>query len=284
MTEAEALKEATGAAFAFQPQPDKCRRFGLWKDDVKDNDLVRAIGSLKGAISSIPECSVKAIILRATDGSASFVNIDQKYIGLTWEEDISSLLQLRRIEAMIKTLQEQPETLQPSAEVAEKEEEIAEPEEEKEEQPSIESLLEVEKEAVSPPQPEAKPEPEPEPTPEPEPEPVPEPEPEPVPEPEPEPVPQPEPPQPELIYSEEVINAIALVLEKYLEDFSDAILENELTDLGINPDKQTEFKGTKIKTLVDKLHNSTSLLIGPSSASDMKEEVLKAIVDFAREV
>ncbi|MGC9365842.1 MAG: hypothetical protein ACP5FK_02235 [bacterium] len=282
MTEAEALKEATGAAFAFQPQPDKCRRFGLWKDDVKDNDLVRAIGSLKGAISSIPECSVKAIILRATDGSASFVNIDQKYIGLTWEEDISSLLQLRRIEAMIKTLQEQPETLQPSSEVAEKEEEITEQIKEKEEQPSIESLLDAEKQTVPPPQPKAEPELEPEP--EPEPEPTPEPEPEPVPQPEPEPTPEPEPPQPELIYSEEVINAIAMVLKKYLEDFSDAILENELTDLGINPDKQSEFKGTKIKTLVDKLHNSTSLLIGPSSASDMKEEVLKAIVDFAREV
>lgn len=254
MNEAEALIEATGATFAFHSTPEKCRRFGIWKDEIKDNDLIRAVGALKGAISSLTENDIKTVIIKSDEGSASFVNNDNDFIGLIWQEDISSLMQLKRIDSVIKTLHEKvTEENIPVTEITEKEE--------VKEQPELDELLPVEKKEKQQVQEEIKKE-----------------------------VIEKtevvieEIKKKDIFYSSKCIDIIADILNNYLEDFSDVILDNELSDLDMNPEKTDEFKQGEIDSLIEKLYNSTSLLIGPSSASELKDRILKSVKDFAREV
>ncbi len=254
MNEAEALIEATGATFAFRSTPEKCRRFGIWKDEIKDNDLIRAVGALKGAISSLTENDIKTVIIKSDEGNASFVNIDNDFIGLIWQEDISSIMQLRRIDSVVKSLHEivTKEKI-PESEIIEKKEVKKQPEPdellpaEKEEKQQVQK--EIKKEVIE----EIKEEVE-------------------------------AIEKKEIFYSSKCIDIIADILNNYLEDFSDVILDNELSDLDMDPEKTDEFKQGEIEALIEKLYNSTSLLIGPSSASEVKDRILKSVKDFAREV
>ncbi|MBN1150514.1 hypothetical protein JXA84_04750 [candidate division WOR-3 bacterium] len=249
----EILREATTASKVFCCDNSSCKESGELNLDLDKNAFLRACGSVKGAAASIEGEDIQKIIFHGVNITVAFMKQESDTIGVVWQEPISSLIQLGRLDGALKKMLETPppqpeEQKQPEIQAPPTEEpEEKEPEKFEKEPMQREPEIEV-KEKPSEPK-----------------------------------IEQPPPPVVKFIYAAEVMDRIENLLEKYLEDFSTVIFENEISDLGLSLKGAQSFTKEQIVTLIDKLHDAASLMIGGSTANDMKEEILKNIKDTERE-
>lgn len=252
----EILKEATTAAKVFSCDNSLCREKGELDLDLDNNAFLRACGSVKGAVASIGGEDIQKIIFHGSNITVAFLKQESETIGVVWQDPISSLMQLNRIEGALKKIHETPPFLPEEQKMPEiQTPPFEEPEKPEEKEPEI-----IERQTIQP-EPEIKVK---EKTPEPKKEP-------------------PKPPAPKIVYAAQVMERIENVLEKYLEDFSTIIFENEISDLGLKLKGEESYTKEQIEFLVDKLHNAASLMIGGSTANEMKEEIFSNIKNTERE-
>lgn len=258
MDHLEILREATTAAKVFICDNSVCREAGdLEGIELGGSDLLRACGSVKGAAASINGDEVFKIIFHGSNVTVAFVKQPEDTICLLWQEQIATLVQLNRVDTAVKNMLEPPVTAEPP-----KEEKVETPEPEppvpQEEtasaykEPEPEKLPEEEK--IEPPPPEIVPE-----------------------------KTEPQPPTKKITYEAEAIDRIESVLEKYLDDFSSVIFDNEISDLGLKLKGAESFSKDQIDMLVKKLHDAASLIVGGTTAHEMQEDIMKSIKDAERE-
>ncbi|MBN1619315.1 hypothetical protein JW890_01190 [candidate division WOR-3 bacterium] len=283
------LREATAAAKVFNCENSTCRESGeLINSELGPSALLRACGSVKGASVSISGDEIFKIIFHGSNINVAFVKQQNGMLGLVWQEAIESQIQISRIDAAIKSILEaekaptkpEPEVHEPEIHEPEVHEpEVPKPAPEEPAPASVESSAITEsstgfessdKAELPPPEKEEEISPK-------EKEPPP-------PEKFAEKPPVIEPPKKTHVYNPEVIGRIEEVLEKYLEDFSSVIFDNEISDLGIKIKGAEFFSAEQIELLVKKLHDAASLIVGGGTAEQMQEDILQSIKDNEREV
>ncbi|MBN2362558.1 hypothetical protein JXL83_00325 [candidate division WOR-3 bacterium] len=252
----EILREATAAAKVFICDNSICREAGdLEGIELGGSDLLRACGSVKGAAASINGDEVFKIIFHGSNVTVAFVKQPLDTICLLWQEQIATLVQLNRVDVAVKNMLEPPVAAEP-------------PKEEKAETPEPPVTPEETATAYKEPEPEKPPEEEK------------------IEPPPPEIVPEktvPEPSAKKITYDAEAIDMIESVLEKYLDDFSSVIFDNEISDLGLKLKGAESFSKDQIDLLIKKLHDAASLIVGGTTAHEMQEDIMKSIKDAERE-
>ncbi len=75
-------------------------------------------------------------------------------------------------------------------------------------------------------------------------------------------------------YSEEDLNSIKFISANYLGDFTEEIVNNTIEDLNISTEKLTK---DNLMEFIYSLQKSAAMLIGPSKAENMKNEMINVL-------